>query len=35
VGYLDGVTFSGGDPVEQADKFIAIAKAAHALKLNV
>jgi anaerobic ribonucleoside-triphosphate reductase activating protein len=33
--FIDGVTFSGGDPLEQANKFIYIAKAAKGLGLNV
>ncbi|NLK95359.1 MAG: anaerobic ribonucleoside-triphosphate reductase activating protein [Clostridiales bacterium] len=32
---LDGVTFSGGDPLEQADKFAYIAKAIRKSGLNV
>lgn len=32
---LKGVTFSGGEPWEQADKFVYIAKAVKALGLNV
>ena len=33
--FIDGVTFSGGDPLEQANKFIYIAKAARELGLNI
>ncbi|GHU52530.1 hypothetical protein FACS189496_2800 [Bacilli bacterium] len=33
--YLDGISFSGGDPLEQADKFIYIAKAAKQLGLSI
>lgn len=32
---IDGVTFSGGDPFEQAKAFSEIAKATHQMKLNV
>jgi anaerobic ribonucleoside-triphosphate reductase activating protein len=33
--YLDGITFSGGDPMEQADKFVLLAKAAKKMNLTV
>ncbi|MDR0856962.1 MAG: anaerobic ribonucleoside-triphosphate reductase activating protein [Mycoplasmataceae bacterium] len=32
--YLDGVTFSGGDPMEQASKMKLLAKAAKGMKLS-
>ncbi|GMO15700.1 MAG: anaerobic ribonucleoside-triphosphate reductase activating protein [Mycoplasmoidaceae bacterium] len=33
--YLDGITFSGGDPIEQYDKFNIIAKEAKSMNLSV
>jgi anaerobic ribonucleoside-triphosphate reductase activating protein len=33
--YLSGVTFSGGDPIEQADKFKILAKECKKMDLNV
>jgi len=33
--YLDGITFSGGDPIEQCDKFLPLAKFAKKNKLSV
>lgn len=33
--FIDGVTFSGGDPLEQADKFIYLAKESKKLGLNI
>ena len=35
VGYLDGVTFSGGDPFEQPEAFAELAKAIHAMGVNI
>jgi pyruvate-formate lyase-activating enzyme len=32
---LDGITFSGGDPIEQYDKFVKIANVAKKNKLNI
>ena len=33
--FLDGVTFSGGDPFEQADKFVILAKKLKENKINI
>ena len=33
--YLDGITFSGGEPFEQPEALIEVAKAAHKVGLNV
>lgn len=33
--FIDGVTFSGGDPLEQADKFIYLAKESKKLGLTI
>ncbi|MDE7434122.1 MAG: radical SAM protein [Mycoplasmoidaceae bacterium] len=33
--YLDGVTFSGGDPFQQADKFAYMAKKIHEMGMNI
>lgn len=33
--FIDGVTFSGGDPLEQADKFIYLAKESKNLGLTI
>jgi anaerobic ribonucleoside-triphosphate reductase activating protein len=33
--YLDGVTFSGGDPIEQADKFYYLANKIKSINLNI
>ena len=33
--FLDGVTFSGGDPFQQADKFAYLAKKLHEANINI
>ena len=33
--YLDGVTFSGGDPFQQADKFAILAKELKKMNINI
>jgi anaerobic ribonucleoside-triphosphate reductase activating protein len=33
--YLDGITFSGGDPMEQYDKFAKIVKLVKKFKLSI